>query len=80
MTFPSRNLLYQINVLNQTNVIHFLLHCLGKGYASCQAGWFDEYQWLHYDISKNKVLCLICMKQDQPNNLKNAKNKEGAFI
>ena len=52
----------------------------GERLRSCQAGWFDEYQWLHYDISKDKVFCLICMKQDQLGNLKNAKNKEGAFI
>ena len=52
----------------------------GKKSRSCQADWFDEYQWLHYDISKDKVFCIICMKQDQLGNLKSAKNKEDAFI
>ena len=34
----------------------------GEKSRSCQGKWFEEYQWLHFDISKDKVFCAICIK------------------
>ena len=52
----------------------------GKQKRSCQAKWFVNFPWLHYNQQNDSVLCFNCMKQDQQGNLRAATKKEMAFI
>ena len=29
---------------------------------SCQAGWFRQWPWLHYDGGKDAVFCHVCIR------------------
>ena len=52
---------------------------IGSRNRSCgQHKWFNDYLWLHYDLDKNKVFCVYCMKHSSK--LTTEKNKNPAFI
>ena len=48
---------------------------LGK--MSCQANWFEQFNWLHYCESLESVLCFVRMKHEKLGNLKNEKKQGG---
>ena len=50
----------------------------GDQNRSCQSKWFEEFGWLHYDESKNRVFCYHCVKAVQEKKLLNTK-AEDAF-
>ena len=52
---------------------------IGSRHRSCgQHKWFNDYPWLHYDLDKNKVFCIYCMKHSSK--LTTEKNKDPTFI
>ena len=51
-----------------------------KQKRSCQAKWFVNFSWLHYNQQNDSILCFKCMKQDQQGNLCASAKKEMAFI
>ena len=52
----------------------------GDRSRSCLSSWFDSYPWLHYDASKDALLCIVCIKHDFEDNLRSCRNKELTFI
>lgn len=49
----------------------------GNKKRSCQASWFSTYSWLHYNIGKDSVCCMVCMKHKEK--LTAEHNLEDAF-
>ena len=47
---------------------------------SFQASWFDKWQWLHYDITRDVALCFICCKAVKDRRVKVSKQAEGSFL
>lgn len=52
----------------------------GKQKRYCQAKWFLQFKWLHYNQDNDTVFCYICMKQNALGKLTTARNKDNAFI
>ena len=57
---------------------------IGDRERSFQASWFlpppDGFNWLHYRVCDNTVVCYICANQELKGNLKSCTKKESAFI
>ena len=51
---------------------------IGDRNRSCQSKWFEEFGWLHYDESRNRVFCYYCVQAVQEKKLFNTK-AEDAF-
>ena len=50
---------------NQPRHFNFPKRHFGKKnvvYRSFQAAWFDRWQWLHYDCSRDVAFCFTCIK------------------
>ena len=71
----------QVTLLpNQPKDFKFPVSTFGNKRRSCQASWFQDFPWLHYDASKDAVFCYICKHQHKKGNLQLAKNLEQTFI
>ena len=51
---------------------------IGQRERHCQYNWFKNYQWLHYDVQKDSVICFYCMVHE--NKLNAEHNKALAYI
>ena len=45
-----------------------------------QKKWFDSYRWLHYQPSRQGVLCWTCIKAEGMGLLRSNSNKDPAFL
>lgn len=52
----------------------------GKQFRSCQGVWFRNFPWLHYDASRDYLLCYVCSLQNTKLCLESSRNKEDCFI
>ena len=52
----------------------------GKQKRYCQAKWFLQFKWLHYNQDNDTVPCFTCMKQNAFGKLTTARNKENAIV
>ena len=52
----------------------------GKQFHSCQGVWFRNFPWLHYDVSRDCLLCYVCSRQNAKLFLESSRNKEDSFI
>ena len=46
----------------------------------CQRSWFDIYEFLHYDVSKDAILCHTCIQAVQQRKIRNSKCGDPAFV
>ena len=46
----------------------------------CQSQWFEDHQWLHYDVGIDSLFCYICQNSDDQSQLQTEPRKETAFI
>lgn len=58
---------------------NFPRRCFGKSMRACQASWFRQFTFLHYDESKDVVYCHICVSAFRQKKMKE-KNAEPAFV
>ena len=47
---------------------------------SCQSQWFEDHQWLHYDVGRDSLFCYVCQNSDDQSQLQAEWRKETAFI
>ena len=47
---------------------------------SCQSQWFEDHQWLHYDVGRDSLFCYVCQNSDDQSQLQAERRKETAFI
>ena len=47
---------------------------------SCQSQWFEDHQWLHYDVGRDSLFCYVCQNSDDQSQLQAEPRKETAFI
>ena len=50
----------------------------GERSRRCQHNWFEDFNWLHYDVDKDAVLCAYCIKHFDK--LTEERTQELAFI
>ena len=53
---------------------------IGKRARYCQRSWFDTFEFLHYDTSKDGVFCHTCMLAAQQGKIRKAKRGDAAFV
>jgi len=44
-----------------------------------QNRWYEEFNWLHYDATLQKILCFVCVEANSRGLFSNAVRKEEAF-
>ena len=47
---------------------------------ACQASWFHSWSWLHYDETKDVVLCYLCWKAVYEKITVRPGNSDDAFV
>ena len=47
---------------------------------SCQAAWFKEFPFLHYNAAEDAVYCHVCLKAVQEKRIFASKKTEATFI
>ena len=67
-------------VPGQLNPIKFPKRQFGKFNRAFQGNWFNDFPWLHYDESNDKVFCHTCMRAEFEGKLRTARNKDPAFV
>ncbi len=51
-----------------------------SGERSFKSYWYQQYQWLHYDVSSDAAFCYLCMKAEKEGKLLASTRREPAFI
>ena len=46
----------------------------------CQSQWFEDHQWLHYDVGRDSLFWYVCQNSDDQSQLQAERRKETAFI
>ena len=66
---------------NQPTTIKFPKLQFGKFNRAFQGTWFNDFPWLHYDETNDKVLCHTCMMRAEfEGKLRTARNKDPVFV
>ena len=82
-TGPSTPTLRIGDTPHQPSNISFPSRTFGKKtpvQRSFQASWYKKWEWLHYDISRDCVLCFICCKAVKDGKVRVSKLAEGSFL
>ena len=67
---------------HQPRTLHFPKRSFGQKrvvQVAFKAGWFDQWNWLHYDEPGDIAFCHVCAKAEEEGKLK-ANTKDLAFI
>ena len=61
---------------------HFVFpkQIIGNRARYCQRSWFDTYEFLHYDMSKDAIFCHTCIQAVQQRKIRKAKRGDPAFV
>ena len=52
----------------------------GSTERSFRAEWYEQFSWLHYDVSKDAAFCFLCMQCEEQNKFLASTKREPAFI
>ena len=52
----------------------------GSRSRSCQYQWFENFDFLHYDIEKDAIFCATCVRAVQQKKILKAKRPDPAFV
>ena len=61
---------------------HFVFpkRIISKRARYCQRSWFDTYESLHHDVSKDTIFCQTCIQAVQQRKIQNSKCGDPAFV
>ena len=61
---------------------HFVFQkrIISKRARYCQRSWFDTYEFLHYDVSKDAIFYHTCIQAVQQRKIRNSKRGDPAFV
>ena len=61
---------------------HFVFQkqIISKRARYCQRSWFDTYEFLHYDVSKDGIFCQTCIQAVQQRKIRNSKRGDPVFV
>ena len=71
------------NKPNQPRRYQFPKRSFGKKnivYRSFQPAWFDQWQWLHYDSSRDLAFCFTCIKAIKTGKMKLSRNMKDSSL
>ena len=52
----------------------------GARERSCQAQWFIDFPFLHYDVDKDVVFCHTCLTAVEQKKILHSKHPDAAFV
>ncbi len=52
----------------------------GSRLRSCQAHWFEDYPFLHYDVGKDALFCHVCVKAVAEKKMLTSTKPDPAFV
>ena len=52
----------------------------GSRQRSCQAQWFVDYPFLHYDVNKDAIFCHVCIKAVAQKKILASTRPDAAFV
>ena len=60
--------------------LSFFRSFIRKRARYCQHNWFNMFEFLHYDVSKDAVFCHTCIQAVQQKKIRKVKKGNPAFV